>query len=153
MNAEEFYVFLRQVEKSSLERWTSGYQKWLEKLATLSTTSLALLVSLQKNYVPQSPKGEWLLIASWISLSVSTLSAVWAIYGESQSHLEYLRRVRAEFHEHAEQVLQMTESEARDKIRAISYMQPLRFRFAAGLSAASFSVALVALTTFAIWNL
>jgi hypothetical protein len=152
MTPQEFQKLAQAAAEPARKEFHSAYRNWLERLATLSTTALALLVSLQKSYVPTSPKGGWLLAASWCLLCAATLCAALALYGEARVHLEFLRRLQRLLGEVAPEIHRMSVPQLQDRV-GYGYNRPKFYFAAAATSALAFAAALVALTAYAVLNL
>jgi hypothetical protein len=152
MTPDEILAVARSAADPARKEFHSAYRSWLERLATLSTTALALLVSLQKSYVPQNPRDGWLLAVCWGSLCLATLCAAWALYGEAQSHREFLDHVRQSAAQSLHRAASTSIQDLQSSIGAI-YERPTRFELAAGIAAVAFASALVSLTGWAILNL
>lgn len=152
MQAEEFAQFLNELREAPAKEFHAAYRAWLEKLATLSTTALALLVSLQKSYVSPNPRGGWLLAGCWGALCLSTLCAAWALYGEAQVHREHLRRTQKTLERLWPQVPAMNVAQLRRQV-GFGYSRPRRYLAAGATSFAAFGAALLALTVYAALNL
>lgn len=149
---------LNDVKERVTERYNAAYQAWLEKLTTLSLAALTLLVSLQSTYVPQSPRGGWLLSGTWGLLALAVLAGLLAQFGEAQAHREFQLRVRDALSEdlnkrHSAGLPLPAAQEWIAAIERIPYTRPRLYCAAAATAAGSLALAVICLTAFATWNL
>jgi len=149
---------LNDVKAQVTERYNAAYQAWLEKVTTLSLAALTLLVSLQSTYVPQSPRGAWLLSGTWGLLALAVLAGLLAQFGEAQAHREYQFRVRDTLMADLEQRRSAGQNPASAQewsaaIQKISYTRPNLYYGAAATAAGALALAVILLTAFATLNL
>lgn len=137
---------LDDIEKKLLKEHWSGYYNWVRQIVSLSAGALTLTISLQKLYIPDKPSGLWLLQFSWLCLILSLYLGLLVLYGEVQvplDNLNELRQLRAQNgdRETGISILEFPFF----KVRSI-------YRIAYLLMASSFSLALLLLSLFAIFN-
>lgn len=144
---ERKVVTLDDIERRLVLEHIGPHYEWIRHVVSLCTGSLTVLVSLQTHYVPKAPRGLWLLGLCWFLLAASVLSGLVALRGEDQTALDAakdLRRMRRELGDEAVAV--------RLSRNSAFGPRPI-FTWARRIMIASFSVAIAALTVFAMLNL
>jgi hypothetical protein len=126
---------------------TEKYYNWARHIVTLSGSALTLLVSLQKNYVPQKPDQIWILQLCWTLLAVSILSGSIVLYGEQQNVFDARKKLVHRRREVGDAALTIELS------NGWNYTPRKIFHFFYNLMAAGFSLSLVCLAWFSSLNL
>ena len=114
----------------------------------LSSGGLTLLVSFQRNYVPEYPDFIIFLILCWGALAISILSGVLALVGAAQTPLDLAvsLRQRRESYGNIETVRFLNET------NGVSQRERIPYQVAERLLVGSFVVALVSISVFAMLN-
>jgi len=124
---------------------TSEYIAWLRSILTLSSGGLTLLVALQGQFVPQSPRLILLLQFSWILLAVSVLLSLFGVAGLHR--LYFAAVVKLVLEESRNQG-----TEAGDR-RAPPIPMPEPYRSCGRIAPWAFVLAILSLCAFGIANL
>ncbi len=144
---EQKKVTLEYVERRLIAEHREPFHNWLRQIITLASGALTLLVGLQSHYIPQHPKGLWLLRLCWGCLAGSVLSGVFSLRSEWQTPLSgamKLRSIRTTLGEDA----------AMDYVLANPSIVPDRkFAIATRATFYLFCIAVVSVAIFAVWNL
>jgi hypothetical protein len=140
-------VTLDDIERRLVSEHRKPFYEWIRHVVGLSTASLTLLVALQSHYIPNDPKGIWLLAVCWLSLALSVISGVLALRGEYQTPLDAARNLREKRRAHgdAETVAWVA--------RGSGYIPRPIFKWARGVMVCSFLLGVVSIAVFAVWNL
>jgi hypothetical protein len=69
------------------------YYEWVRQMLVISTGSLAILVGMQSNFVPENPKCLWMLQLCWILLALVIAAGAIVLHGEH----DLLHRLSQEF--------------------------------------------------------
>jgi uncharacterized membrane protein len=148
---------LARVQREVTERMDAAYRAWLDKVTTLSLAALTLLVSLQSTYVPQNPRGLWLLCAVWGLLAASVLAGLLALFGEARAHRLYLVRLRDTLQPALLGTGATPPLPGHDSllslIQKVPYTRPRFYLGSAAVAAVSLGLAVLGLAVFAGWNL
>ena len=144
---ERKLVTLEDVERRLIEIHRGAYYSWIRQVVTLAAGCLTVLVALKNNYVPANPQALPLLIACWVGLALSILSGVVALYGEAQTPLDAINKMRRD-----RRVL--GDEATAQKLMNNSKANPRKiYKYAHKTLYFCFSVSLVLLCVFAILNL
>lgn len=83
------------VERRLLKEHAKALYEWQRQVVQLGTGALTLLVTLQQQYVPASPRWLPVLAASWVLLLLSVATGVFALRAESATLLDLANDVYA----------------------------------------------------------
>ena len=147
---------IEDVHRQASDRWAEAYQRWLDKVTTLSLGALTLLVSLQSTYVPRSPRGLWLLAFVWGLLAAGVIAGMLALFGQARAHTLFQRRASAAWLQllrapDATEVPSPTDLAL--AVLSVPYVPSKPYRVSAAIAAGSLALAVVGLAVFAGWNL
>lgn len=140
-------VTLEDIERRLIGFHREPFNNWLRQLVGLSSGALTLLVGLQSHYIPQHPKGLWLLRLCWGCLAIAVLAGVVALRGEWQTPLDAYSDLRWMRHTRGDAAA------ATDLMTNSGHAPRPVFHRAARATFLCFCVAVLALAAFAVWNL
>jgi len=143
-----------EIDKHLYDKYKSASIEWFKRLTSLSAGALTLLVSLQSSYVPENPKGLFLLQLSWGSLAISVLSGLAFLFSESQTALEALQKFRNQYGlVNMDKKGRATIIYPFEKVPQMPYHMPrLVFEFYKKIAVFSFACSVCSITWFAILN-
>lgn len=72
--------------RHNAQQANAKYYEWIKTCLTVSSGSLALLIGLQGNYVPQNPQAIWAIKSAWICLSGTVILTLVALAGDHGSY-------------------------------------------------------------------
>lgn len=137
------------LERAHLVAYGKSVHEWYEKLLSLSSVALTILVALQRMYIPIRPQQLWLLQVCWASLALCICFSLLLFWGKAQTRLDGANILRAKR-------VSSTDQAALEWLRetkGIYFSERPIFSWARSLQAVSFLVALVCLAAFAIINI
>jgi hypothetical protein len=141
-------VTLDDLERRHFIEYGDRIQEWHKQLVTLSTGGLTLLVSFQKNYVPEEAECLYLIKICWASLAICICFGLLVFFGHAQTRLDAtndLRRKRRNWGE-------ATTVQFLKKTGGVNFVERSIFSMARVFLPLSFLVALVCLVWFAVLN-
>lgn len=94
MPDERKLVTLDDIERRLIQDHGTAYYAWVRQVVTLCAGTLALLVSLQKSYIPKDPTLLFLLKLSWASFAASVGLGIVVLHGEHQTPLDARNALR-----------------------------------------------------------
>ncbi len=139
---------LDNLERHGLVAYGTHVHEYYKHLLSLSSGALTLLVALKSSYVPEIPLYTWALQLCWASLALCILFSLLLLWGRAQSPLDEANNLRTARASSSDAVVI-------ESLRAKNGpLGPERviFSIARHLQTASFLIAVVSLTWFAISN-
>lgn len=141
-------VTVYDIERRHYIEYTEKLQEWHKHIVTLSTGGLTVLVSFQKNYVPQNAEAIMLIKICWVALAICICCGLMVFFGQAQSRLDAAIDLRRQVNTYGEQAV----AERIAATNGLGFMERILFRVARVLLPIAFLVSLVSLVWFAVIN-
>jgi len=145
---EKKSVTVYDIERKHYIEYTKKLQDWHKNIVTLSTGGLTILVSFQKNYVPQNPDAIILIQICWVALAICICCGLLVSFGQAQSRLDAANDLRKQLRIFGEQAV----VERIAATNGLGFMERIIFRIARVMLPLAFLVSLVCLVWFAVIN-
>ena len=140
--------FLDKIERSHLAAYSEHLHAYYRQFLSLSSVALTILIALRNSYIPQSASLPILVQVCWASLALCVVVSLLLLWGRAQTRLDVANALRAKRQSESDQA-------ALEILRAHNGAWPPErqiFSIARYLQTASFLVAVLSLTWFAIVN-
>jgi hypothetical protein len=143
---------MNQARAEISDRLLKAHMEWNGRMLTLSSAALTLLFSFRNSYMPDQAVVGWLLPLSLGLFAASILCATLGCFHQTVCHFKVLKQFNNESIQFMDENKRLTRDDLSVAMQRSRFLNEVRPITITALSLAFFTLAMLALTLFAILN-